>query len=243
MRSRGTVSGSPPGESPGGGEDRQASPEPADETDRAEGTRIDRERLGCDLHDNLNDFVAVSLMLESLRRRIAPIDSEAAAMTERVQHVLASAIEGVRQLSHAMAPAFLFDNDLRPALDEVARAFAAAPGVRVSIACPTPCRLTSTAAIEHLYRIAQEAIQNAIRHGKAGHVHLQVTCGDAHLEMTVADDGVGIPEAPLISHGLGLKLMHHRAALIGGTLDIRRGDPAGTLVACRLPVGPLPAED
>lgn len=246
MQDRRSAPGSHPGQCHAASPLPPAAPAPdalASQLQRIDLIIAERERVGCDLHDNLNNFAAVGLMLESLRRRVAPIDEEAAATATRAQRLLHAAIDEARRISHALAPPYVFDGDLQPALEAVIHAFALVPNVQVALSCPTPCPLASSAAVEHLSRIAQEAIQNAIRHGHARSIRLCVNRGENDLEMIVADDGWGLPEANEISHGLGLKLMRHRAALIGGTVEVRRGDPAGTLVVCRLPTATKPADD
>ena len=87
----------------------------------------------------------------------------------------------------------------------------------------------------HLYRIAQEATHNAIRHGRAGRVTIRLTGGDDGVALTVTDDGVGLPDDAAEHGGMGLRIMHHRANTIGARLDVRRRARGGTEVACLLP--------
>ena len=82
----------------------------------------------------------------------------------------------------------------------------------------------------HLYRIAQEAINNATRHGKAGNIFLFLNAGGRSIKLRVVDDGAGISESD--SAGMGLDIMRYRARLIGGQLTIKRRNGRGTILSC-----------
>ena len=87
----------------------------------------------------------------------------------------------------------------------------------------------------HLYRIAQEAVNNAIRHGKAGHVWITLAETDHHITLAVKDDGVGLPQSLPADHGIGIDIMNYRARVIGGVFTIGRAPEQGTIVTCSLP--------
>ncbi len=87
----------------------------------------------------------------------------------------------------------------------------------------------------HLYRIAQESITNAVRHGKARHIVVRLSRPDSHTILSVVDDGVGVPDPPPQSTGMGLRIMGHRTSIIGGTLSVRRAAVDGTVITCTLP--------
>ena len=88
----------------------------------------------------------------------------------------------------------------------------------------------------HLYHIAQEAVNNAIKHSHAKSILIRLFSGEQEGTLIVRDDGIGI-ERPLAPHsGVGLHIMNYRAGMIGGTLEIRREQPRGTAVTCRFPV-------
>src|SRR4051812_8085876 len=87
----------------------------------------------------------------------------------------------------------------------------------------------------HLYRIAQEAINNAVRHGKAANIYIDLFNIEGRIILSIEDDGVGI-DLSVPTTGLGLRTMQTRARLIGGTLNVERGNEKGTLVICQLPL-------
>jgi signal transduction histidine kinase len=95
----------------------------------------------------------------------------------------------------------------------------------------------------HLYRIAQEAITNAVRHGKARHINLRLDSTTNELVLTVTDDGIGLPENARNGDGLGLRIMAYRSNMIGATFNIERLSPlGGTRVTCTLAFNGVPGE-
>jgi signal transduction histidine kinase len=88
----------------------------------------------------------------------------------------------------------------------------------------------------HLYHIAQEAVNNAIKHGDAGEITIRLTAGAGRGSLVIRDDGKGIPEGIANSRGMGLQIMKYRSGMIGGTLEIRRDTARGTIVTCTFPV-------
>jgi signal transduction histidine kinase len=106
--------------------------------------------------------------------------------------------------------------------------------IACSFECSAPVLLTSNAAATHLFRITQEAIHNAIEHGKAAHIVVALAHHDA-LSLTIRDDGIGIPPEKQRTPGSGLRLMAYRARIIGATFSIASAAPTGTLVRIDLP--------
>jgi signal transduction histidine kinase len=95
----------------------------------------------------------------------------------------------------------------------------------------------------HLYRIAQEAITNAVRHGKARHINIRLDSTANEIVLTIVDDGIGLPENARNGDGLGLRTMAYRASLIGATFNIERlSSQGGTRVTCTLAFNSMPGE-
>src|SRR5262249_22669381 len=103
--------------------------------------------------------------------------------------------------------------------------------------CDKPVFLEDSSAALHLYRIAQEAVNNAITHGKARNITIRLSDDGDSLHLEIHDDGRGMPTAPPPNAGMGLKIMRHRADLIGGTLHLESSKTNGTTVTCVLPRG------
>jgi signal transduction histidine kinase len=106
--------------------------------------------------------------------------------------------------------------------------------VKFELICPEPLPALDSQTATHLYRIAQEAVSNALRHARPQHIRIHLTHRAGRLVLQVSDDGVGIKQRSQASSGVGLKIMSHRAELIGGTLRIETGDAPGTVVSCSL---------
>jgi len=118
-------------------------------------------------------------------------------------------------------------------------------GARCEVDCQcagTQPFLSETTAT-HLYRIAQEAITNAVKHGKATRIDIRCAIAEGFLELTVADDGTGIPADAMESDGLGLHIMNYRARAIGGDLSVVACPSGGTLVRCQAPLPPHSAAE
>jgi two-component system sensor kinase FixL len=101
--------------------------------------------------------------------------------------------------------------------------------------CESPVLVPDVAVADHLYRIAQEAVGNAVKHGRASTIVITLDMSDAGTFLRVEDDGVGIAKVPPRSGGMGLRIMAQRAKLIGAAFDIQSSARGGTAVACCLP--------
>ena len=93
----------------------------------------------------------------------------------------------------------------------------------------------------HLYRIAQEAVNNAVKHGRARKITTTLSSGNRQLRLRIKDDGIGFPYEMPEEHGMGVQIMHYRARIIGATLEIWRDPAGGTVVTCSLPLEMVPA--
>ena len=100
--------------------------------------------------------------------------------------------------------------------------------------CPEAVAVPDRTAATHLFRIAQEATQNAMRHARASNIILSLQADENVISLTVCDDGCGLPEHKP-HKGLGLEIMHYRARVIGATLIVRRGQESGTAMCCTMP--------
>jgi signal transduction histidine kinase len=112
----------------------------------------------------------------------------------------------------------------------------------VQALCHISCTVTGEQALHiadhavatHLYRIVQEAANNAVQHGRAQHIAITLAVLPGGLTLTVHDDGMGFPAVGTVRHGMGLRIMQHRARMIGATLTVERAAQGGTCVICTL---------
>lgn len=198
----------------------------------------DREqhRIGQDLHDGLcQQLAGIELMSQVLERKLAassPADAERVA--ELGGHVRA-AIAQARQLAHGLSPVTLESEGLMSALQELAAHSEKLFGVTCEFVCDSPVPVHDQAVATHLYRIAQEAVSNAIKHGKAQQVTLSLKHAGGRNVLMIKDDGIGLPKVLPNGKGMGLHIMQYRARMIGGDAMVERDLDGGTSVICSIP--------
>jgi two-component system sensor kinase FixL len=121
---------------------------------------------------------------------------------------------------------------LKVALEQLAVDIEARLKINCQLNCPQPISINNNIVATHLYRIAQEAVTNAIKHGKANLIVIELRAVENRIELKVTDNGVGIPISKTSGSGMGLHIMNYRARTIGGTLEIGRAPDGGTFVFC-----------
>ena len=122
-----------------------------------------------------------------------------------------------------------------PSLEELARRVGESSGIDVDFIEDLPCAACDNPHLLQLYRIAQEAVTNAVKHAKPSHIRIVLNCNAARkLVLSVFDDGIGKTEATSPTGGLGLRIMAHRARMIGAKLTFEALKGGGTCLVCRL---------
>ena len=201
-----------------------------------ETTERERQRIGQDLHDSLGQqLTAASLAINGL---ITTLESAAPALTPQAENLawqLRKSIAEVRVLSHGLAPVPLEDDGLMHALHELAEATSRSTGVRCAFECPQSVRVPDSTLAGHLYRIAQEAVNNALKHASPHEIRIGLERHADRLVLEVDDDGEGLANNPVPGDGIGHRVMRHRALLIGGTFEIGLSPAGGTRMACNIP--------
>ena len=154
---------------------------------------------------------------------------------ERITSLCNQSIRETRALAHGLFPIDMEDGGLVGALKGLASDTAEAYQVSCVVEVQEPPQVDDLLVATNLYRISQEAISNAIRHGQAERIVITLTDGQS-LILQVADDGIGIEDKPVPDgeSGIGLQTMTRRARTIGGSLDVRPSERGGTVVECRL---------
>lgn len=198
----------------------------------------EQRRLGHDLHDGLCQTLAgVRLMVEDLIEKRGP-DARDEEL-EQVQRRLTEALDEAYNVSRGLYPVELETNGLMSALEELADNTSRRHPVACRFECPQPVTARDNEAATHLYRIAQEAVVNAIKGGKAGRILMSLEDkGDSGL-LIVADNGGGLGNGPS-RKGLGMKIMEYRAQVVGAVLDFRSPQEGGTVVTCSFPKADSP---
>jgi signal transduction histidine kinase len=140
-----------------------------------------------------------------------------------------------RNLAHGIAPPEMGSDGLVTALRELAASISKTFKINCSFEYESLSPVTDATAATHLYRIAQEAVNNALRHGKPKQIVISLSHRKDQIELTIEDDGAGLPDDWQKNRGLGTSIMAHRAAIIGGTFSIEPNPTGGTFVKCSVP--------
>jgi signal transduction histidine kinase len=196
----------------------------------------ERHRIGQDLHDDLCQHLAgIGCLGRVLQQRLDNAASAEAEAAGRLVDLVEQAVRRARDIARGLQPLQLETDGLGPALiglaTDVEQMFAP---VRCHVTSDGPVLLGDLAAATQVYRITQEAISNAIRHGRASNVYIDLSRAGERLILTVEDDGVGIADAGKSRPGLGMRTMRHRARMISASLSVEPGDGGGTVVTCTL---------
>jgi PAS domain S-box-containing protein len=195
----------------------------------------EQSRIGQDLHDGLCQHLAgIEFRLLGLKQKLESKSKKPAAETTELAKLVRQGIEQTRTLARGLSPVVLEADGLMNALQELAMNTEKAFKSSCSFNCPAPVLIHDNAVATHLYRIAQEAIQNAIRHGKAKFIVINLFRRNDRIVLGVKDDGIGIPNKLQKHNGMGLRVMQYRAAMVGGSLVVQREPDGGTSVVCSL---------
>ncbi len=151
--------------------------------------------------------------------------------------LIEEAIEVTRSLAHGLSPVALEADGLFIALQDLRSYSARHFNLQCDFRGDEQAVVSDPASSTHLYRIAQEAITNAVRHGKASRILIQLERAGGHTVLTVSDNGSGIADEDQRDRaGLGLRTMAHRAELMGASFRVERRPQGGTVVRCALPI-------
>jgi len=159
--------------------------------------------------------------------------SEIHAKVERVVQGLRDANQSLREVARGLVPLQVESHGLNDALARLAAQIRELHAVDCRCSVDDGIDITDGGAATHLYRIAQEAVTNSLKHGSARQIEIRLCSRDQGLCLEVADDGVGVSETGE-NRGRGLQIMAYRAGLIGGVLTVRNADAGGTIVSCNL---------
>ncbi len=201
-------------------------------------TEKERRRIGLDLHDDLGQRLSgVALMAKGLQNKLVRHGLTEAADAGKIHQLLQDAMTHARDLARDLATLDIQQKDLPTALNDLAQHSQRSFEIECGFESTTKVPQLEPAVVLQLYKIAQEALTNAIKHGKTRNVDIRLTNGADNLVLTISNDGVSFPSVVGRNAGMGLRIMNYRASLIGGALEIKPGNPAGTVVSCSVPVG------
>jgi signal transduction histidine kinase len=195
----------------------------------------ERRRLGHDLHDKLGQHLTgTALTAQVLKEKLAARSAPEVHEAEKLVHYVEEGIDLTRSLARGFFSPELDAEGLMPALQDLAENASERFRINCVLDGDESIRINDRSVANQLYRITQEAVTNAVKHGAARQVDIRLAKDGADLCLTIIDDGIGFPDKPPQSDGLGLRLMQHGAALSGATFDVRRNGKRGTIATFRV---------
>jgi signal transduction histidine kinase len=207
------------------------------ENELLEITEKERRRIGLDLHDDLGQKLSgIALMTKGLELKLTRAKSQEAQDAARIHALVQEAMSHASDLARDLATLNLQDKDLPTALEGLAAHAAELFGIKCRFKSTGEIPVLESAAIKQLYKITQEGVTNAIKHGKAKRVAITLAGDSEALTLKVQNNGRPFPDMRGESTGMGLRIMNYRASLVGATLDVKGTGTSGTLLTCVLPL-------
>jgi two-component system, LuxR family, sensor kinase FixL len=200
----------------------------------------DREqrRIGQDLHDGLGaHLTGIELMTRGLQQKLAGKSKREAERAGDIAAYVREAIAQTRSLARGLSPVVHEAEGLMSALQDLAFNTGKMFRITCQFDCDPPVLIADYSVATHLFRIAQEAVSNAVKHGKAKQVIIRLSVAGPKIVLMVKDNGLGLPKDLTQTKGMGLRIMDYRASLIGGSLAVQRDLDGGTSVVCSLQAG------
>jgi signal transduction histidine kinase len=196
----------------------------------------ERRRVGHDLHDSLGQHLtATALAAQVLEEKLAARAQPEARDAGRLVGLIEDGAVLSRRLANTLHPIEMDAGGLMQALEELAAATSELFKISCRFECDSPVLVADIATSGHLYRIAQEAVSNAVKHGRSRNVTIELQAADEGVCLAIRDDGIGLPDLRARPTGMGLRIMAHRARMIGASFAAERGSLGGTAVTCVLP--------
>jgi PAS domain S-box-containing protein len=195
-------------------------------------------RIGNDLHDGLGqELTGIALMLRCLAGRLAAEHRQVLPDVEGITRLVNNAVESTRSLARGLSPVNLERGGLRDALAGLTMHARTIYGIKALFANRMDPNINLDAELaNHLYRIAQEAVTNAVKHGHAKMVRIQLSSARKRVRLAVVDDGCGMPADTASASGLGLRIMRYRSRIASGDLRFEAVEPSGTRIVCECPI-------
>jgi signal transduction histidine kinase len=204
-------------------------------------SEYEQQRIGRDLHDGLCQYLAaVGCAATALRIDLERGGAnELAAAAAEIEKLLEESVKQARTLAHGLVPVQLDEAGLPAALQELTGSTSRLFGMDCTFEFAGENGVMPSGKATHLYRIAQEAINNATKHGKAQNVEVRLSANSSAMSLSIADNGIGFSKTEKDMSGVGISIMHYRANVLGGEVEIEDRPSGGTIVSCTVPTGKL----
>lgn len=196
----------------------------------------EQARIGQDIHDDLcQQLAAIGCLAKVAQKNLTKAGSPEAQSLAEIVHLVSRANTRARETSRGLMPVVIDSGGLMAALEELAAGTARAFEIVCDFRYDNPVQVAVNKVSVQLFRIAQEAVSNAVKHGQAKRVEIHLARQSGNIVLIVRDNGIGIPDLPAKGTGMGLLTMRHRAQMMGGTLKIEPRSGGGTQVTCSVP--------
>lgn len=196
----------------------------------------EQHRIGQELHDGVNqELFALNLISTALSLRLAKVIPAEGKQATKITTGLTRVQRQIRALARGLVPVELDPEGLYSALEDLAERTSEHSGIVCKFDCSDPVQIEDSMVATHLLCIAQEAVRNALRHGHSRNIRISFRQTSGRVVLTVHDNGTGLPAGLNEPTGLGIRLMQHRASVIGGWLTLGSAKGGGTIVTCTIP--------
>jgi PAS domain S-box-containing protein len=197
----------------------------------------EQRRIAQDLHDGLGQHLTgIAFMSKVLEERLSDKSLPEAAEAAKIVQMVNQAIDNTRQLARGLHPVAAEGAGLMSALKKWASEVQELFHIRCRFHCERAVHIHDVTVATHLYRIAQEAVNNAIRHGKSQEIVIRLSVRSGTGTLSIKDDGIGFTKDPAEQPGVGLSIMNYRADSIGGSLKVQPDEERGVAVTCLFPL-------
>lgn len=197
-------------------------------------TEYEQQRIGRELHDGLSQYLAaVSCAMSSLKMDTEKAGTPAlVAKASEIEKLLSESVSQARDLARSLAPVYHNGPGLAAALEELTASTSRRLGIDCSFESSGEEAIKDDSTATYLYRIAQEAVDNAVKHGRAHDIAVRLSANPTAVSLIIDDNGIGFSRSEKNLSGIGISVMEYRARFIGGDLSIEERESGGTTVSC-----------
>ena len=196
-------------------------------------TQAEQKRFGSQLHDGLcQELTAILLFAKNLTQKMEKDKTLELAELKKISDMLLDAVDQARDTARGLYPGELEGTSLMHSLEELVSSTQNLSGIPCRFHCPEPILIDDNDVATHLYRIAQEALSNAVKHGEPQNIEVLFTKNEENIALAIKDDGIGVMNDLKNAKGIGLKIMRYRAHLMGATFQIKPNLPRGLSLEC-----------
>ncbi|MDB6074566.1 MAG: sensor hybrid histidine kinase [Verrucomicrobiaceae bacterium] len=200
-------------------------------------TKRAQERIAQDLHDDLGQQLAgLWCLVRVLEKSLVAQQSPEAVNAARISELLEKSLSTTRSLAQGLLPVTPEPQGLMSALLGLATQVSEIFHIKCQFECAEPVLVEDNNKATHLYRIAQESLSNAVKHGGAKNATIELSADETALTLSVWNDGILLPSIGTIADGMGLRIMRYRVGILGGTLQIQNHEGGGVVVTCTIPL-------